>query len=64
MALPTLSVPTEMTIHTAIAICIVILAITLCGSITGWLFSRLTPARRRDVIDLIRAIRKGGGSPR
>lgn len=64
MAFATLSVPTEMTIETALAICIVILTVTLSGIITAWLFSRLTQARRRDVISLIRAIRQGGRRPR
>ncbi len=64
MAFATLTVPTEMTIETAVAICIVIATVTLGGGVTAWLFSRLTPARRRDVIDLIRAIRQGGGPPR
>lgn len=63
MAFATLTVPTEMTIETALAICIVIVTITLSGIITAWLFSRLTPARRRDVISLIRAMRRGVGGP-
>lgn len=56
----TLAVPSEMTISTSIAICIVILTITLSGILITWLFCRLTPMRRRDVIELVRAIRRGG----
>jgi hypothetical protein len=55
----TLAVPSEMTIRTAIAICIVILTITLGGILAAWLFCRLTPTRRRDVIELVRAVRRG-----
>lgn len=60
----TLAVPSEMTISTAIAICIVILTVTLSGLAAAWLFCRLTPIRRRDVIDLVRAVRRGADRSR
>lgn len=61
MAFATLTVPAEMTIETAQAICMVIVTLTLSLNVTAWLFSRLTPARRRDVIRLVQALRLGGG---
>lgn len=60
MALATsIVVPPEMTITTAVAICIVIATITLATILSTWLFCRLTPFRRRDVIELVRALRRG-----
>lgn len=50
-------IPTEITFGTAAAITIVIAALTTSIILIGWLYVRLTPARRRDLIELARAIR-------
>ncbi|PRY62847.1 hypothetical protein BCF74_10354 [Knoellia remsis] len=64
MALATsIVVPQEMTITTALAISIVIATIALSTILAVWLFCRLTPARRRDVIRLARAVIRGGRRP-
>lgn len=55
--------PTEMNIDTAVATVIIIAAITASAVVLGWLFTRLTPARRRDLVELARAIRRGSNSP-
>ena len=56
----TLVVPAEMTISTSIAICIVILTTTTSAILATWLFCRLAPTRRRDVIKLAKALTRGG----
>lgn len=55
-------IPSEMTITTAVAILIVIAALTAGVGFIGWSFTRQTPTRRRDLIELVRALR--GGSRR
>lgn len=51
--------PAEMNITTALAIVIVLAAVTVSVVVVGWLFTRLTPARRRDLVELVRAWRRG-----
>jgi len=53
-------IASEMTINTAFAIAIVIASLTGGISLLAWLFSRLTPSRRRDLIELAEAIRREG----
>jgi hypothetical protein len=55
--------PSEMTLTTALAIVIVIAALTVSLGVLGWLFTRLTPARRRDLVELLRAMCRGAAKP-
>lgn len=52
-------IPQELSPDTAVAILIVIAALTASAILLGWLFTRLAPARRRDLVDLVRAARSG-----
>ncbi|WP_185747389.1 hypothetical protein [Humibacillus xanthopallidus] len=42
---------------------IVIAALTASVILVCWLFTRLTPARRRDLVELVRAFRRGPKDP-
>lgn len=56
-------IPTELSSDTALAMLIVIAALTASVILVGWLFTRLTPARRRDLVELVRAFRRGPKDP-
>ena len=50
----------DLNVSTALAIAIVTVTVTTSVVVIGWLFTRLAPARRRDLVELVRAIRRGG----